>query len=78
MADLSLGYRFISDDLFSIAGDVSMQLVDSCITGSPQPAIIDGFFLMFKPLERGEHTIVVRGTNTFGADKTFNYHLTVQ
>ena len=73
-----LGYRFISDDLFYIQGDPSMQAVDSCITGSPQPAIMDGFFIMFKPLEPGEHTIVVRGTNTFGADKTFAYHLTVE
>ena len=73
-----LGYRFISDDLFNITGDPSMQVVDSCITGSPQPAIMDGFFVMFKPLDPGQHTIVVRGTNTFGANKTFTYHLTVQ
>jgi len=73
-----LSYRFISDDLFYVKGDPSMQAVDACITGSPQPAIMDGFFLMFKPLGRGEHTIVVRGTNTFGADKTFTYNLTVE
>ena len=73
-----LSYRYISDDLFTITGDPSMQVVDACITGSPQPAIMDGFFIMFKPLDPGEHTIVVRGTNTFGSDKTFTYHLTVQ
>jgi hypothetical protein len=49
-----------------------------CITGSPQQAVIDGFFMLFKPLERGEHTIVVHGTNTFGHDKTFTYHLTIE
>jgi hypothetical protein len=73
-----LGYRFISDDLFSITGDTSLQFFDPCITGAPQPAIVDGFFMMFKPLEPGAHTIFVHGTNTFGADKTFTYHLTVE
>jgi hypothetical protein len=46
--------------------------------GSPQQAVVDGFFMMFKPLEPGEHTIVVHGTNTFGHDKTFNYYLTIE
>jgi hypothetical protein len=74
-----LGYRFISDDLFYIEGDTSLvQRLDSCITGAPQPAIVDGFFMMFKPLPRGAHTIVVHGTNTFGDDKTFTYHLTIE
>ncbi len=71
-------YRFASDDLFTITGDPSLQAVlDPCITGSPQPAVVDGFFMMFKPLERGTHTIIVHGTNTFGDDKTFTYHLAV-
>jgi hypothetical protein len=38
---------------------------------------VDGFFMMFKPLSRGQHTIVVHGTNTIGHDKTFTYHLTI-
>jgi hypothetical protein len=73
-------YRFASDDLFSITGDPSLQAVlDPCITGSPQPAVVDGFFMMFKPLERGEHTIRVHGTATpIGHDKTFIYHLTIK
>lgn len=72
-------YRFVSDDLFSITGDPSLQQpFDPCITGSPQPAVVDGFFMMFKPLERGAHTIVVHGTNTFGHDKTFTYYLTIK
>lgn len=71
-------YRFVSDDLFTITGDLSLQeKFDPCITGSPQDAVVDGFFMMFKPLTPGQHTIVVHGTNTFGHDKTFTYHLTV-
>ena len=72
-----LGYRFISPKLFSFTGDPSMQVFDPCITGSLQPGIVDGFFMMFKPLDAGAHTIRVHGTNTFGDDKTFVYHLTV-
>lgn len=72
-------YRFVSPDLFTITGDLSLQpVLDPCITGSPQQAVVDGFFMMFKPLEPGEHTIVVHGTNTFGHDKTFTYYLTVE
>ncbi|HET7855751.1 MAG TPA: hypothetical protein VFL41_04780 [Gaiellaceae bacterium] len=74
-----MDYRFASDDLFTITGDPSLRLnLDPCITGSPQPAVVDGFFLMFKPLTRGEHTIVVHGTNTIGHDKRFTYHLTIE
>jgi hypothetical protein len=74
-----LGYRYASDDLFQIRGDLSLQSVfDPCITGDFQPAVVDGFFLMFKPLERGLHTIIVHGTNTFGHDKTFIYNLTIE
>jgi hypothetical protein len=73
-----LGYRFASDDLFSITGDTSLQFFDPCITGSPQSAVVDGFFMMFKPLDPGPHTILVHGTNTFGADKTFTYNLNVE
>jgi hypothetical protein len=35
-----LSYRFHSDDLFSLTGDLSLQATfDPCITGSPQPAV---------------------------------------
>jgi hypothetical protein len=77
--DNALSYRYTSNDLFQIVGDVSLQTtLDPCITGGPQSAVIDGFFMMFKPLEPGLHTIVVHGTNTFGDDRTYTYHLTVQ
>jgi hypothetical protein len=72
-------YRFASPDLFTITGDLSLQpVLDPCITGEPQQAVVDGFFMMFKPLEPGPHTIVVHGTNTFGHDKTFTYYLTIE
>jgi hypothetical protein len=76
-----MSYRFASNDLFAITGHTSLAtpptVLDPCITGAPQPAVIDGFFMMFKPLARGEHTIVSHGTNTIGHDKRFTYHLTI-
>jgi len=73
-----LSYRFHSADLFYIKGDLSLQpVLDGCITGAYQPAIIDGFFMMVKPLRPGLHTIIVHGTNTIGDDRTYTYQLTV-
>jgi hypothetical protein len=72
-------YRYRSDDLFELTGDPSLrEVLDGCITGWGQPAVLDGFFMMFKPLKKGEHTLVVHGTNTFGHDKTFTYNLTIE
>ncbi|GAB2647275.1 hypothetical protein [Kribbella swartbergensis] len=75
----ALSYRYHSDDLFSITFDSSLKepLGDPCITGTPQQAIVDGFFMMVRPLNRGMHTIVVHGTATGGDDKTFTYKLNV-
>jgi hypothetical protein len=71
-------YRNASDNLFAIKGDLSLrEPLDPCITGDWQPAVVDGFFMMFKPLKRGEHIIRVHGTNTIGHDKTFTYFLTI-
>ncbi|MGO1073292.1 hypothetical protein [Lysobacter sp. CA199] len=71
-------YRYASENLFAIKGDPSLRLpFDGCITGAWQPAVVDGFFMMFKPLSPGRHTLIVHGTNTIGHDKTFTYYLTV-
>jgi hypothetical protein len=73
-----LGYRFHSEALFSLTGDPSLQATfDPCITGSPQPAIVDGFFMMFKPLHPGPHVIRVFGTDVRGAVKTYTYYLEI-
>jgi len=72
-----LSYRVASDDLFTLVGDPSFAALDPCVTGSPQPAVVDGFFMMFKPLDRGEHVIRVFGTDVRGADKTYTYYLTI-
>lgn len=38
----------------------------------------DGFYLMFKPLSRGAHTIVVTGHDMEGAPVTLTEHLTIR
>jgi hypothetical protein len=74
-----LSYRSASRDLFTLTGDPSLQATfDPCITGSPQPAVVDGFFMMFKPLKPGDHVLRVFGTDIRGANKTYTYYLTVE
>src|SRR6266699_2560678 len=69
---------FHSAALFSLTGDPTFAALDACVTGTPQPAIVDGFFLMFKPLTPGDHTLRVFGTDVRGANKTYLYRLNVQ
>lgn len=70
-----LSYRFPSQDVFTLVGDPTFAALDACVTGGPQPTVVDGFFMMFKPLDPGEHTIRVFGTDVRGANKTYLYHL---
>jgi hypothetical protein len=73
-----LSYRFTSDDLFLFKGDVSMQAFDSCITGRIQPAVSDGFYLPFKPMVRGAHTIVIDAHDMTGVPVTLTWHLIIR
>lgn len=78
MSDV-LSYRFVSDGLFELTGDPSLaDVYDPRILGWGMPGISDGFFMMFKPLSAGTHTLRVYGTNTFGDDKTYIYYLNVR
>ena len=72
-----LSYRFASERLFTLTGDPTFAALDPCVTGAAQPAIVDGFFMMFKPLERGSHVIRVFGTDVRGANKPYTYYLTI-
>jgi hypothetical protein len=72
-----LGYRFSSTGLFTLAGDATFASLDPCVTGTPQPAVVDGFFMMFRPLDRGAHVLRVFGTDIRGANKTYTYYLNI-
>jgi len=70
-------YRFTSPHLFHITGDPSLTAkLDGCITGSSQPAVSDGHFMMVKPLEAGNHTLIVHSTDPHN-DVTVVWNLTV-
>jgi hypothetical protein len=72
-----MAYRVHSEELVYFTGDPSMSAVDPCITGTEQPMVSDGFFMLFKPLSPGEHVIRVYGEDVRGAEKTYVYRLTV-
>ncbi len=62
-----LDYHFASHDLFFFKGDLTLQpVVDSCITGDFQPAVMDAYLILFKPLSPGHHTITRRVVTTRG------------
>jgi hypothetical protein len=74
-----LSFRFISADLTSITGDLSLQTTfDSCITGSSQPAVVDSFLFIIKPLEPGRHVLTTRVVNQKGEVFTHVQNLDVQ
>ena len=75
-------YRATSG-LFTFTGDPSLVSFDPCITGAPQQAVADGYWVMLAPLRRGAHTIRFGGTEefpefdfSFSVDVTF--HITVE
>jgi hypothetical protein len=68
-------YRATSD-LFDITFDPSLTFLDPCATGSPQPAVSDGYWLMLAPLSVGTHTIHFHETGTW-FDTEATYTLTV-
>jgi len=73
-----LSYRETSDDLFYFKADPSMTAFDPCVTGKRQAAVIDGFYLLFKPLEPGQHVIEIKGHDMHGVQVTLTEDLTVR
>jgi hypothetical protein len=60
-------YRFTSKRLFFFTGDPSLAAnFDACVTGKPQPAVVDDLFLLLQPLARGRHVIKTHIENTDG------------
>lgn len=72
-----LTYRFHTP-LFYFEGDPSLTTsIDGCITGTPQPAVADGYLVMLKPLGRGTHTVIFTSSDTQGTNTSITYHLTI-
>ena len=73
-----LSYRFTSDDVFRFRPDLSMVAFDSCITQRNMLGVTDGFYLLFKPMSPGQHTIVLNGHDMQGVPVTLTEHLTIR
>ena len=65
--------------LFTFTGDPSLQFFDACFTGTPQPGVADGYWVMLAPLRPGPHTIHFRARQeipefpaTFELEATYN------
>ncbi|MEP7185087.1 MAG: hypothetical protein ABI767_04550 [Rhodanobacter sp.] len=71
-------YIYTSENLFALKGDPSESAFDPCINGNYQPTVVYGYFMMFRPLSRGAHTIVRHNTDRNGTDLTFIYHLNIR
>jgi len=65
--------------MFTFTGDPSLtSTYDPCITGTPQPGVSDGYWIMLAPLPSGEHTVHFSATLTglgFGLDVTYALHV---
>jgi len=57
-------YRATSK-LFDVTFDPSLKFLDPCATGSAQPAVSDGYWIMLAPLSVGTHTIHFHATGTY-------------
>ena len=55
-----------------------MQAFDSCITGGRQPGVSDGFYLPFKPMTPGRHTLVIIGHDMQNVPVTLTWNLTIR
>src|SRR5262245_48298847 len=63
--------------LFPFTAPISLHDVDGCVTGSPQLAVVDGYWLFLEPLSPGEHTLHFRAASpAFSIEVT--YHLTIR
>ena len=66
--------------MFSFIGDTSMTVFDPCITGTRQPGVSDGYWIMLTPLSPGPHTIHFHGIEQFPSgdfELDVNYDFTV-
>lgn len=71
-------YRYTSP-LFHFTGAASLsKSIDPCITGSRQPAVSDGYYVMVRPLQPGSHTVVFTASDTGGTTTKVTYRLTVR
>jgi hypothetical protein len=58
--------------IFTFTADPALAaIVDPCITGTPQPGVALGYWLLLTPLPPGQHTLHF-GSDGWGQDVTYN------
>jgi hypothetical protein len=65
--------------LFAFTAAESNKANDPCITGSPQLAVSDGFYVFIDPPSRGQHVLQLRsGPSVFGGATDVTINLTIK
>ena len=73
----ALHVRHVKTSLFAFTAAASNVKGDSCITGSPQLGVSDGYFVFIDPLPRGQHILHLRSV-VFGSLTDVTITLTVK
>jgi hypothetical protein len=72
-----MSHRLASEDLFYLTGDTSLQVSDRCVSGTEQPAVVDSYMIVLRPLKPGTHTLTTRSVTKAGVITTASATLTV-
>jgi hypothetical protein len=56
--------RRVKSPLFEFTGAISLAAGDPCITGSPQLAVADGYYVFVDPLSPGRHVLRLQAVDT--------------
>jgi hypothetical protein len=68
----------VTSKLFGFTGAADLAPVfDSCVTGSPQLGVSDGFFVLIQPPSRGHHVLHIKSAHPWWGTSEGNYHLIV-
>jgi hypothetical protein len=54
-----LNVRRVASELFGFTAAANVVQFDTCVTGSPQLGLADGYWAFIDPLPRGQHTLVI-------------------
>jgi len=76
---VALRVQRVRTPLFAFTAAASNKVSDPCITGSPQLAVTEGFYVFIDPPSRGRHVLQLRsGPTVFGGATDVTIHLTVK
>jgi hypothetical protein len=76
---VALRVHRVRTPLFAFTAAESNKASDPCITGSPQLAVTEGYYVFIDPPSRGRHVLQLRsGPTVFGGATDVTIHLTVK